>query len=258
MQSPRLPWLFLAALLVVPVGTTVAQAPPPLDHFLVYQHAPIPAGFTVSLTGQFDTGPVVTNVADQVRFANPVQKTHSGVIYGIADPWRHYDWYRLVNVPAEPVRAVRFRNQFGEASVRIQTPVFLLVPAEKLSHPGGSQPPVGADHYKCYQIVAIGSHPPTPIVGLKDQFQSRTNVGVFSPRLFCVPVEKDHAGQIFPIQNPQEHLVVYDLSPWTFTRDVLARDQFLTSQFVVERAAWLAVPTYKLAWAVAASEPGDQ
>lgn len=256
MKAPRLLWLFLAALLVVPAGTAFAQAPP-LDHFLVYQHAPIPAGFTVRLTGQFDAGPVVTNVADQVRFANPVEKTHGGVTYGIADPWRHYDWYRLLAATSEPVRTVRFRNQFGEASVKIQTPVFLLVPAEKLSHQGGSQPPVGADHYKCYQIVSIGTHPPTPIVGLKDQFQSRPNVGVFSPRLFCVPVEKDHAGQIFPIQNPVEHLVVYDLSPWQFVRDVVTRDQFLVSQFVVERAAWLAVPTYKLAWSVA-SQVGDQ
>ncbi len=256
MKAPRLLWLFLAVLLVVPAGTAFAQVPP-LDHFLVYQHAPIPAGFTVRLTGQFDTGPVVTNVADQVRFANPVEKTHSGVTYGIADPWRHYNWYRLLGSTSEPVRNVRFRNQFGEAWVKIQTPVFLLVPAEKLSHQGGSQPPVGADHYKCYQIVSIGTHPPTPIVGLKDQFQSRPNVGVFSPRLFCVPVEKDHAGQIFPIQNPVEHLVVYDLSPWIFARDVVTRDQFLTSQFTVDRAAWLAVPTYKLAWTVASAQPVD-
>lgn len=249
MKAPRLLWLAVLAVLLAPAGAAQAQAPP-LDHFLVYQHPPIPAGFNVRLAGQFDATLIDTQVVEQVRFANPTKKAHGGVTYGIADPWRHLNWYRIFQPVAEPVRQVRYDNQFGLASVRIRGAALLLVPAEKLSHPGGSQPPVGADHYKCYQIVALDSVPPTPIVDLSDQFQTRQGVGVFSPRLFCVPVRKLHNGVIHPIHNPQEHLVVYDISPWPFVKKVFTRDQFLTSPFTVDRAVWLAVPTKKLAWAV--------
>lgn len=254
MRTPRLVTLALAALLLVPAGAASAQVVPPLDHFLVYEHAPFPAGFAVALQGQFDNFPQQANLPQHTHFANPVKKTHSGSTSPIADPWRHLVWYRILSSASEPIRTVRYRNQFGLASVRIQSPVFLVVPAEKLSHAGGSQPPTNADHYKCYQIVALGSVPPTPIVTLSDQFQTRSGVGVFSPRYFCVPVRKTHAGTVFPINNPREHLVVYDLSPWTFQRQVITRDQFLVSDFVTQRAVWLAVPTEKLAWAVASPD----
>lgn len=247
--STLVPVLAILALLV-PAGTAVAQIVPPLDHFLVYEHAPFPAGFNVALRGQFDVASINTNLPQHTHFANPVKKTHSGVTTPIADPWRHLLWYRIVSFTSEPIRTVRYSNQFGDASVRIQNPVFLLVPAEKLSHVGGSQPPTNADHYKCYEVIALGVVPPTPIVTLSDQFQTRPNVGVFSPRYFCVPVRKTHNGVIHGIFNAQEHLVVYDLSPWIFQKGVITRDQFMVSEFATQRAVWLAVPTKKLAWAV--------
>lgn len=252
--STLAPILTILALLV-PAGAAVAQIVPPLDHFLVYEHDPFPAGFNVALFGQFDVNNQQTNLPQHTHFANPVKKTHSGGTFGIADPWRHLVWYRIVSFVAEPIRTVRYRNQFGQASVQIREALYLLVPAEKLSHPGGSQPPTNADHYKCYRIIALNQVPPTPIVTLSDQFQTRSNVGVFSPRLFCVPVRKIHGGSIFPINNPIEHLVVYDLSPWTFEIPVTTRDQFLVSDFKTRRAVWLAVPTEKQAWSV--QSPAD-
>lgn len=239
------------ALLLVPAGAGFAQQP--LDHFLVYEHDPIPAGYNVRLLGQFESMPIGADLIEQTHFANPTKKEHSGVTYDIYDEWRHLNWYRIVQQDPEPVRHVRYWNQFGDGSVKIQDPVFLLVPAEKLTHPGGSQPPVDADHYKCYEIVSLGNVPPTPVVGLGDQFQYQPNVGVFSPIFFCNPVEKHHDGAVFPIINPDEHLVVYDISPWTFWKGVGTRDQFQSASFEVQRTVWLAVPTKKLSWFVTAT-----
>lgn len=257
MRFHRVLPLVLALALLVPAGGAVAQPTPPLDHFLVYEIDSIGAPFTVRLAGQFDANLINTQLLKQTHFANPVKKEHAGGVSPINDPWRHLNWYLIQQSVAEPVRTVRFRNQFGQASVNIRQPEYLLVPAEKLSHPGGSQPPVNADHYKCYRVVQINLLPPSPIVNLSDQFQTRNNVGVFSPRYFCVPVRKLHNGVFHGIFNPQEHLVIYDLSPWQFNWPVQTRDQFLTVGFAVHRSVWLAVPTEKEAWVVVSPATPD-
>ncbi len=249
MRMSRLFLLALAVVLLAPAATAHAQFVP-LDHFLFYSHAPIPANAGVQLYGQFDSGYINTAVGDQIFHANPVEKTHAGGVFPINDPWRHLTWYRITSQAIAPVRQVRYHNQFGEGSLKIQNAVALLVPAEKLSHPGGSEPPQNADHYKCYRVVSLDTVPPTPIVSLKDQFQFRGNVGVFSPRFFCVPVRKVHNGVVHGIHNFEEHLVIYDLSTWEFPWQVTDPDQFLTTSFVTAKVTYLGVPTFKLSWQV--------
>ena len=63
----------------------------------------------------------------------------------------------------------------------------------------------------------IGAHPGRHprILGIEDtlddQFTGPTNASVKSPRFFCVPVRKEHNGEIFEIINEEEHLTLYDI-----------------------------------------------
>jgi len=240
------PSIFVILALLVPGASLSAQVLP-LDHFKVYEVDRVPAPFKVRLTGQFDVGGVDGELREITHFSNPTKKVHATFQVGIADPNRHLDWYVLGQVQPEPVRTIRYRNQFGLQSIDIHLPRFLLVPAQKVSDPG-SQPPKEADHYKCYEVIRVNSVPPLPIVGLGDQFGGQNGVQVFPPRYFCVPVKKEREGfEPVGIFNAIDHLTVYDITPQPINRDIVTRDQFGSWNLHVFRSVWLAVPTEKLA-----------
>lgn len=244
----RLPLLCAVAVLALlsTSGATFAQVLP-LDHFKVYEVSPVPAPFPVQLTGQFDAAGVPAQLREIDHFANPTKKVHGTVSIGIADENRHLDWYVLDQLLPEPVRTIRYRNQFGLQSIDIHLPRYLLVPAQKLSHPGSTFPEE-ADHYKCYEVINVNVVPAIPILGLSDQFGPQTNVQVGRPVYFCVPVRKERPNmEPVGVFNAIDHLTVYDITPRAINREVKARDQFGTWDLKTLRSVWLAVPTEKLA-----------
>ena len=192
----------------------------------------------MQLTDEFGTVPSqVLNIAE---FCNPVAKIHNGVLTDITNPDSHLTFYRLVSPIVEPTRVVGVVNQFGTNQLVIGDAILLGVPTQKL--PFG--PPSGLDHFKCY--TAQGS-PANATVDLRDQFHFEPQVVVLNPDWYCNPVQKIHNGQVFPITDPQDHLVCYLINqqpPFAFNVNI--NNQFGPDGFVVHEAHHLCVPTGEL------------
>ncbi|MGB5925244.1 MAG: hypothetical protein WBH01_04030 [Dehalococcoidia bacterium] len=110
-----------------------AHEPPVcLDHFLVYKVIEGPSvDVVVGLNDQFGDQPEVL-VTRPAFFANPVRKTHGGIVTEIEDPEAYLVFYEIlgdqVNYPH-----VQVVDQFGEQTFAVYEPYFLAVPSEKLS-----------------------------------------------------------------------------------------------------------------------------
>ncbi len=219
-----------------------------LQHFTIYEVEPETVSFQAAVTGQFDTTPKQVELRRISHFANPAAKQIPGT-----EPtkiWQrnaHLNWYDIVQADPELLRTVRFKNQFGDHSVRIKDAKSLLVPAEKTSDPDSSFPET-QDHFKCYEVVATLSLPDLPVVNLEDQFGTEQGVPVGAPQYFCVPVSKQlPTGALEKIKNEKNHLAIYRLQPRPKDRDISTLDQFGDKNLDVERLVFLAVPTEKRA-----------
>lgn len=243
MRSRRLPVSLMAFALAL-VSPAFAWA---LDHFKVYEVERVAATFKVRLSDQLNLPLHDATVGALTMFANPTRKTHGGTQVGIKDANAHFDWYVLTQSQAEPRRTIRFRNQFGQHSVDIKAPRFLLVPAQKTSDAGSAFPET-LDHYECYEIIKVNTVPPPPVVGLRDQFGSEPQVQVGKPRFFCTPVRKVREGHPpVGVKNAKDHLAVYELPPKPHAVTIKTRDQFGSRALKVIRSVMLAVPTEKQA-----------
>ena len=235
------------SVMAVAVTLVLAASAAALDHFKVYEVEKIPVAFKVQLSDQLNLPLHDGRLEALAMFANPTRKQHGGTQVGIRNKHAHFDWYVLDQPQAEPRRTVRFRNQFGQHSVDIQTPRFLLVPAQKSSD-AGSKFPRRLDHYKCYEVIALNTVPALPVVTLRDQFGSPPAVQVGKPRYLCTPVRKVREGHLpVGVHNAKDHLAVYDLPPQPQTVAIKTRDQFGNRELKVIRSVLLAVPTEKQA-----------
>jgi hypothetical protein len=218
-----------------------------LDHFKVYEVEKIPVTFKVQLSDQLNLPLHDVKLEALTMFANATRKAHGNTQVGVRDANAHLTWYALTQPQVEPRRTIRFRNQFGQHSVDIKTPRFLLVPTEKTSD-AGSVFPKSLDHYKCYEVIKVNTAPPPPAVVLRDQFGPKPQVQVGKPRYFCTPVRKVREGlPPVGIQNAKDHLAVYDLPPQPHAVAIKTRDQFGSRALKVIRSVMLAVPTEKQA-----------
>jgi hypothetical protein len=216
-----------------------------LEHFAVYEVQKVEVSFVVQLTDQLDPAAKEAKLQALTHFANPTRKVHGGTATGIHQPDQHLTWYALEQGHAELVRKVRFGNQFGQHTVDVGDPRFLLVPAQKTSH-AGSAFPESLDHYKCYEIVQVNTAPPLPVVILGDQFGSQSGVQVGKPRFFCPPVKKERQGEPpQEIKNKVDHLAVYDLPPLARAVSIKVKDQFGDRPLDVVQKVMLVVPTKK-------------
>lgn len=235
----------LVAALALALAATGCPPPVKLQHFRVYEVERVPFEARVRLTDQLDPAAKDAKLVVLTHFANPSRKVHSGHTAGVDRPDEHFDVYAIDQPQPEPRRTVRFRNQFGQHSVDIREPRFLLVPAQKTSH-AGSTFPDKLDHYKCYKIVKINTAPPLPVVILGDQFGSQSGVQVKDPVLFCIPAKKEREGEPpKEIVNKVDHLAIYDLPPMAVPQQIKTRDQFGDRPLRVLRSVMLAVPTEK-------------
>lgn len=210
-----------------------------LDHFKVYEVKSVKAEATIAFKGQFDKEPQKAALTELLFFANPVAKDRGEII----DKNAHFDWYRL-QTERQPQRKVSVDNQFGKQELLLGQPRFLLVPTWKKEE--GIERSERLDHFVAYEVLE--GKPADRKVVLRDQFGAQDGVAVRLPRLFCVPVEKTHRDKTYKINNPVDHLTVYDIVSRDKPRSIKVADQILpakTTQLDVVRGVWLCVPSKK-------------
>lgn len=211
-----------------------------LDYFKLYDVENLLVKFRVTLKGQFDQEPVPAQLPVLDLFANPVSKNGERLF----DRAAHFTFYRIFQEKPEPLRAVRYANQFGEAEIRIANAFGLLVPARKRE--SGLELSKLLSHYKVYWVAEPGK-PVDKTVKLRDQFRAE-EATVFTPIFFAVPVEKRVARRTFPIINERAHLVIYRITPKAIAKKISVRDQFKEYPLTVVRSLFLAVPSLKTKW----------
>ena len=169
---------------------------------------------------------------------NPAEK--NGEPFDEEYAYMHLSGYELDVSP--PFQAtVLISNQFGEVTVELSKPVFLLMPAFKSHDPKLPDDKPKGPHFLCYFVPQGPTLDKT--VKLSDQFLTQE---VENPRLayLGVPVDKNGEG----MWNEDVHLALYDIPPFelnppitVFIRDQFQKEQKLTAM----RSVFLAVPSTK-------------
>src|SRR5262245_46211443 len=129
----------------------------------------------------------------------------------------------------------------------------LLVAAAPVAVSAAAKPPKGPgntslklDHFWCY-IVSSQTPEDSIEVTLEDQFQN-TTVEVGEPLQFCNPVQKTIGGVVTQIVDLTNHLTMYNLltaAPLSTAATFTATNQFGSTQFTVDKATAIMVPTQK-------------
>jgi len=225
----------------------VTAQPLVLDHFDCYWTGEeMLTGEHVSLEDQFGTYEVT--VEESWYFCTPVEKERDGVVTPILDPDHHFTFYEISLNQQIQYWQVNVDNQFGPQYLTAWGPVCLAVPTQKVQ-PGNHEPPVGLDHFLLYEVEQTQVN---EVVGLRDQFTYGEDgqFVVTAPLYFANPVQKTHGDDVTEIQNPEAHLVFYELSGQLFSNPaVQVVNQFGGWTFTQVEGPWLlAVPSQKLSW----------
>jgi hypothetical protein len=244
------PLLVLAAAILVAVPSIAAppSQPPNLDHFRCYPvlNSQLPLIFVVTLKDQFDRA---DDPGDQfftgfpLRFCNPVAKTPvdrgpgMGPPGHISDPDHHLTLYGLVPVRTrtELTWRVQVENQFGRQTLSVLDARGLMVPTHKMEP--GLDPPEGLNHFKCYRASGRKIQ---VVVTLEDQFET-TEVLTAQPEVFCNPAEKTVGRTTTPVEDPDAHLVCYEIKPTASLIFTTLRNVPIDNQFVPNPPAILSV-----------------
>jgi len=161
----------------------------------------------------------------------------------MGDPDHHLTLYRL-EYPDQPQSwLVEVKNQFGESQqLTVAGPFWLAVPTQKGDH----EEPQCLDHFLVYGVTS-GPSLETSVM-LVDEFRQET-VTVWEPKMFANPVQKTHEDTIVEIQNPDDHLVFYEITGEPYETTVNIDNQFGEQALELTNPALLAVPSEKLDWA---------
>jgi plastocyanin len=219
---------------------------------------------TVELSDQF--GDATYIVKKPKMLYNPVEKQVVNAdgtveITPIQDPVTHFKGYQIKTPKADPkfvpVSDIQVSNQFGTINVDATKPDLLLVPTAK-SHDDPNVPELDSpavDHYKCYKVKLNSDFVPLQVRLFDPNFDSEKLFDVKKPKLLCNPVEKqvvnaDGTVEITPIQNPENHLMCYDIKKVKGElkfekRNVFTNNQFGPEQLDVKKEKQLCVPSTK-------------
>ncbi len=217
-----------------------------LDHFRCYnvvEADPAIANTAVFTQDQFnipDQEFVELFVANPVWFCNPTRKIHGDREWGIGNPDGHLKFYLVDPIGhQDPLRRIKYRNQFGGGQAVLGQTVLLGVPTQKEGH----EPPKRLDHFKCYEVLE--AKPADAFVTLGDQWTS-SEAEVGHAIVFCNPTRKiDAAGNAVGVSNPGGHLMCYEASRVDITATVFTHNQFGEELLVVDGSDVLCVPTRK-------------
>ena len=208
-----------------------------VDHFRCYDVQAQPASRTVTLRDQFKT--TTAKVVRVVRLCNPVRKNNEPVRRAKA----HLVCYSITEAAFQPL-AVRVRNQFGRAALRIRRPETLCLPSfkEVVQTAAPAAAPPGLDHFKCYEAEQPQFQP--RFVGLRDQF-GQSEGQVIATRQICNPVRKNNGRVLNPrgASRLLRDAVGRDV-PFQ-PREVRVLNQFGIRQLSVVKPVTLCVPSLK-------------
>jgi hypothetical protein len=238
-------------LLAVPSEKINFGPPPPLDHFKFYDVVGGPDADVVlpKVGDQFYTGTQEVEVRSLRYFGNPVEKTHEGEVTEIGDSDRHLALYDITT-PTTQNWVVEVDNQFGLQELTVSGPVMLAVPTQKEEHGW----PVWLDHFLLYKV--IDGQDVQEVVDLEDQWHVESDVQVHRPVYFANPAGKIHPyvdwdpSMPLMIENPNEHLVFYEIVGGTYQGSVGILNQLFREPeqetISVSDPQFLAVPSEKI------------
>ena len=193
----------------------------PLNHFRTYYVSEGPPIYeVVQLEDQFVT--ITANVTSPLLFANPVEKQHGEELTQIWDPKDHLMFYGIDILEGEPQTwEVTVDNQFGIGQeLTVGGPIMLAVPTEKDLHG-----PPDLDHFLVRQ-----------------------------PMYFAVPAQKTHGPVTTPIEDPDDHLLLYDIGVGMGVWEPILHNQFFGPEpvpvYTVGIGNLLGVPSQKTEWSL--------
>ena len=230
---------FAASLCVLASLCTVASARTPLDFLEVVAVTPSRViEHEVDLKGPFDNDTVETFLEGPQLFSHAVGFGGKAV----EEQNTFLNWYKIAKPATESQRILSVRDSVrGDDAYRItiEKPVFLLSPARRITSGPPGQIPAGLNYFKAYKIVD----------GSKVRQQVKLT-GAFGPvervatqaSFLCVPVEKWHHDEKFPIKNSQACMVVYELLPEKCKVNVTTLDLFGMNKMEGSSGKWLCVP----------------
>ncbi len=243
------------------------------DHYLSYRIMSFYQPFRIFLKDQFIRG--VFNVYRPIKLLNPSDKLHllpDGTVNEVKlnNPRLHYVAHELNWIDPVPVtKVVHIKNQFEEAKITLVTyPDRLLAPAAKRQfsiypptdlapNPAATMgeklaeavdaillPIPQGSHYLCYRIENLDVS--LVLAVFRDQFWS-VDFNHLTRTHLCNPAIKRHNNKVYDtdINDPDNHLVCYDIEPLDIFRKVLTRDQFGTRAAYVHLNDEVCVPTRK-------------
>ena len=238
-------------LLAVPSEKLSFGPPPPLDHFKFYSVVGGPDADVVlpQVEDQFYTGIQEVEVESLRYFGNPVAKTDDGVLTPIGDSDRHLALYDITT-PTIQNWVVEVDNQFGLQELTVTGPVMLAVPTWKEGHGF----PIWLDHFLLYKVIE--GEDVQEVVDLEDQWHKESDVEVHRPVYFANPAGKAspyvdwNPGMPLIIENPDEHLVFYEIVGETYQGNVVILNQLLQDKetISVSDPELLAVPSEKISF----------
>jgi len=140
------------------------------------------------------------------------------------------------------VCGVLMRIGRGLVPVLVGTAILLIGAMGAQAQPSGDQ-----NHFRCY-IVSQQTPQAGQTITLEDQFnegQPQT-VTVGEPVMICAPTEKTVGGEVFPIEDENEHFVLYTAPAEAEPRIIQVTNQFGTDvSWLVTTPKYILVPTAK-------------
>ena len=201
---------------------TITVSPNGETHYQCYEvHQGPASAVTITLNDLFGTGDV--SVRRAKRICNPADKNDEDP--GAVSQADHLKGYEINQVNRFPgVRGLVVSNQFGETTLNLARPDYILVPTAKSLITNPPVPVPGINHFKCYTIARAKFR--ASGIKVDDQFGT-LNVDIKRPVRFCAAADKNGEGII----DSSEHLLCYQVRPVTGSPRVKYPQIFTTNQF---------------------------
>lgn len=212
-----------------------------LDYFKLYNIEPMPhVSYRVSLEGQLDELPEKAELSRLRMFATPASKNGEPLY----DRNAHLTLYELEVRPwiLDPGFRIVTESQFGHHRFDVKHEFALLAPAKK--YEPGLRHPRHLDHYKMYSIDPHHRVSLDVDVTLEDQL-GKVEGRIETLMAFGVPVDKEHDGKSYEVNNETAHLMMFKCETAQMGRHKQVRDQFDRYRLYLGRGRYLLVPCLK-------------
>ncbi len=191
----------------------------------------------VDVKGPFDDKAMETLLSGPVLFSHAVGVDQTAA----KEPKACLNWYRIERPAKESPRTLTVSGSLEggkneKHEMTIASPAFLLSPAQRLTSGTPDPVPEGLSYFKAYRID--DAKPIKQSVKLNGAFGPKQRTAAKAVFL-CVPVEEWHHDEHFPVESPQDCLIVYELQPHQCEASVATIDQFGLNKLQAKSSNWL-------------------